>query len=70
MPDPLEHPLIDTWAAISDPDIPHDVIERLIERKAAVRDGRTPDVVPEGDKPYLVPHVVGEPGEAKRGDHG
>lgn len=64
-------PLIDVWAAIADPDIPHDVVERLIGRQAAHRDGRTPDRVPEADKPYLARHRLArshrrQSGEATR----
>lgn len=58
-----EHPLIDVWSAVKDTSIPDDVLERLIDRQAAVRQGRTPDEVSEGDKPYLARHIVPEPGE-------
>ncbi|WP_326829702.1 hypothetical protein OIE13_06070 [Streptosporangium sp. NBC_01810] len=53
-----EHPLINIWAVIADPDIPDDVVERLIDRQAARRDGRTPNPVPEDDKPWLARHIA------------
>lgn len=53
-----EHPLINIWAVVADPDVPNDVVERLIDRWAARRDGHTPDLVPEDDKPWLARHIV------------
>lgn len=51
-------PVIDVWAVVADPAVPDDVVERLIDRMSAQRAGRTPDPVPEDDKPWLDLHVV------------
>ncbi|GAA0853331.1 hypothetical protein ACFQVD_26705 [Streptosporangium amethystogenes subsp. fukuiense] len=54
-------PMSDVRSVVFDPAVPDDVVERLIDRLAARRAGRTPDVVPEDDKPWLARHVVDAP---------
>lgn len=59
--DKIEHPLIDVWAVLEDPDIPSDVGQRLLTRQRARGLGLTPDPVPEADKPFLARHIVDDP---------
>lgn len=54
--DPM--PMSDVRSVVSDPAVPNGVVERLIDRMAARRDGRTPDPVPEDDKPWLARHIA------------
>ncbi len=53
-----DHPVIDVWAVLLDPEIPHAVGQRLLSRQRARRVGVTPDPVPEEDKPLLARHIV------------
>ncbi len=53
-----DHPVVDVWAVIADPEIPHGVGQRLVTRQRARRLGLEPEPVPEADKPYLARHFV------------
>ena len=59
--DEINHPLIDVWAVLEDPDIPTDVGQRLLTRQRARGLGLTPNPVPEADKPFLARHIVDAP---------
>jgi len=54
------HPVIDVWAVLLDPDIRRDVGQRLLTWQRARAEGLVPEVVPEGDKPFLARHIVPE----------
>lgn len=53
-----DRPVIDVWAVILDPEIPHAVGQRLLSRQRARQEGLTPDPVLEEDKPFLARHIV------------
>jgi hypothetical protein len=54
-------PVIDVWTAIADPEIPDDVLLRLLSRRNAREKGETPEPCPEADKPFLARHIVPDP---------
>lgn len=54
-----DRPVIDVWAVLADPTIPHDVGQRLLTRQRARALGIQPEPCPDEDKPYLARHIVG-----------
>jgi hypothetical protein len=54
-------PVIDVWAAVKDPEVPDDVLQRLLARIDACQKGDVPAPVPEADKPFLARHLVDDP---------
>jgi len=54
-----DHPVIDVWAVLLDPEIPHEVGQRLLTRQRARAAGVTPEPCPDEDKPFLARHIVG-----------